>query len=195
MAGIPRWTPVVGTLIAINVAVFGLEVLLGATEDVRVLIWMGAAVRPLVMAGQVWRLVTDAFLHANLLHLGANMFSLWAVGRLVEVILGPRRFLVVYAAGAVCGSVLGLVGSEGPLVGASAAILALLAPLFVLTYRAQHGRGLARIGRTLGQWAPTIVLLAAQGALIPNISNLAHAGGVLGGALATRAVGTDPQRA
>lgn len=195
MARIPRWTPVVGWLIALNAGVFAAEAFLGATRDVRVLVWMGAAVRPLVLSGQWWRLVTDAFLHASLLHLGANMFSLWMVGRVVEVLLGTRRFLLVYAAGAVCGSVLGLVGSAGPLVGASAAILALLAPLFVLTYRVQHGRGLARVGRTLVQWAPTILLLVAQGALIPNISNLAHVGGVLGGGLATLFVGTDPQRA
>lgn len=54
--------------------------------------------------GQVWRLITFQFLHANIAHLALNMLGLWFVGGLVEQYLGRRRYAVFYLACGVCGA-------------------------------------------------------------------------------------------
>jgi len=46
--------------------------------------------------GEVWRLISFQFLHANLSHLVFNMLGLWFVGGLVEQYLGRRRYAVFY---------------------------------------------------------------------------------------------------
>lgn len=52
-----------------------------------------------------WQLLTYMFLHGNLTHLLFNMFSLWMFGRIIEGVLGSRRFLIYYL---VCGIGAGL---------------------------------------------------------------------------------------
>ncbi len=47
-----------------------------------------------------WQLVTYMFLHADLMHLIFNMFTLWMFGRIVEQTMGLKRFLIFYF---VCG--------------------------------------------------------------------------------------------
>src|SRR5215475_11852410 len=39
---------------------------------------------PLVAQGDWWRLITAAFLHASVLHIGLNMYVLWIIGAPVE---------------------------------------------------------------------------------------------------------------
>jgi membrane associated rhomboid family serine protease len=62
-----------------------------------------------VLAGkQYYRLVTSAFLHADLNHLLMNMISLFLFGRILEEQLGPWQFLLIYFASVVGGSLLSL---------------------------------------------------------------------------------------
>ena len=49
----------------------------------------------LITAGQYWRLVTPAFLHANLIHLAVNCYSLNNLGPSVEMQSGGKRFAAV----------------------------------------------------------------------------------------------------
>ncbi len=62
------------------------------------------------MEGQLWRLVTYQFVHANLGHIFFNMWALYFFGPAVEHAMGPRRFLLFYTvcgiAGALCSSAL-----------------------------------------------------------------------------------------
>ena len=53
------------SIIIVTVAVYLLEMLLGADEDIYMLVMMGAKYNPLIEAGQYWRLLTSALLHAN----------------------------------------------------------------------------------------------------------------------------------
>ena len=62
-----------------------------------------------VLAGkQYYRLVTSAFLHADLNHLLMNMISLFLFGRILEDQVGPWQFLLIYFASIVAGSLLSL---------------------------------------------------------------------------------------
>jgi len=79
--------------------------------------------------GEYYRIVTSLFLHANLLHLGFNMLSLFFLGTSLEKKIDPFRFILVYFVGGVIGN-LGMFlpffppGTIG--VGASGAISALV---------------------------------------------------------------------
>ena len=81
---------------------------------------------------KVWTIWTYSFLHSTsgFFHIVGNMLGLFFIGRMIEPILGRSRFLGLYFSGALLGGILYLVFhlSNGfPVIGASAAVLALLA--------------------------------------------------------------------
>src|SRR5262249_30568104 len=87
----------------------------------------------LVMQGQVWRLLTYAFLHSigGVFHILFNMIVLWWFGTDVEDLYGPREFLAIYLVAAVIGgiafSIVHLVAGQPDesCVGASGAVMAI----------------------------------------------------------------------
>ena len=131
--------------------------------------------------GEWWRLLTAAFLHGSIIHLGMNMFVLWFVGAPVEQAIGRGRFLALYI-------VSGLAGSAGALlfdphaitVGASGAIFGILGAALVLEWQRNFVLG----GQALGLIVINLVLTFA----IPNISIGGHLGGLAGGALSMLAL-------
>lgn len=46
--------------------------------------------------GFIWTPLTSMFMHANIIHLFVNMFSLFFIGNFVERIIGRKRFFVFY---------------------------------------------------------------------------------------------------
>ena len=118
-------------LIIINVVVFVLQYM---TLDLRgggitsALILDADA----VMHGQVWRLLTYAFLHATIWHILFNMLALWWFGTDLEDMYGPREFLAFYLLSAFLGGLAYLFGvllhlqDALPCLGASGAIVAVL---------------------------------------------------------------------
>jgi membrane associated rhomboid family serine protease len=85
-------------------------------------------------------LITSLFLHANLLHVGGNMLFLWIFGNNVEDKLGELKFLVVYFAAGIGGSLLQIFitpDSTVPMLGASGAISGLLAAYVLYFPRAR----------------------------------------------------------
>ncbi len=50
----------------------------------------------MIKQGQLWRIVTHMFAHANFMHIFFNMFVLWNFGKPVEQILGKKRFFYLY---------------------------------------------------------------------------------------------------
>ena len=88
-------------------------------------------------------LLTGLFLHASPAHLIGNMVFLWVFGPHVEEALGREAFLALYLGGGIAASLLHmsialLRGQEtsAPLIGASGAISAILAPFAVRFHRA-----------------------------------------------------------
>ena len=84
----------------------------------------------LVERGDFHTLVTSAFIHADLMHLLFNAFTLWAFGFGLERHLGTPRFVALYGAGLLVSSVATwLLHRRDPAyasLGASGAILAVL---------------------------------------------------------------------
>ena len=109
----PRF--VTNILIAINVAIYVILVVLSitvagglgqlGTVDQNVLVNAGAQVNYLVAQGQVWRIFTAMFLHFNLLHIGLNMFSLFFIGGVVEMVFGKWRYLAIYFGSGIVGGI------------------------------------------------------------------------------------------
>lgn len=55
---------------------------------------------------QPWQLLTYMFMHGSWQHLFFNMFALWMFGRILEQVLGEKRFLIYYI---VCGVGAGII--------------------------------------------------------------------------------------
>jgi membrane associated rhomboid family serine protease len=182
--------PVTRALIAINVLVYLITVVQGAglnSPGGKLFDEMalsggrfrdGLHIYDGVAQGDWWRLITAAFLHANLIHIGFNMFALWVIGGPVETYLGRARFLGLYL-------VAGLAGSAGALlqapnavtVGASGAIFGILGALLIIEWQAT--------GRLAGQAMTLIVINLAFSFTFSGISWGGHVGGLIGGILAT----------
>jgi membrane associated rhomboid family serine protease len=76
-----------------------------------------------------WTLLTSMFLHGSWMHLIGNMLYLWIVGDNVEEVLGPFRYLVVYLASGLVGSLAQIMinpDSMIPTLGASGAIAGIM---------------------------------------------------------------------
>lgn len=165
-------TPAVIALIAVNVVVF----LLDQSDPT---IQFRFADNPLLVArGEAYRLVTAAFLHANFLHLGLNMFGLYIFGPQLERALGWPRFLALYLVAAlgagICFFFFASLGTFS--VGASGAVFGLFGAFFVI---------LRARGADTSQIVGLIVINLFIGASVPGIDNYAHIGGLLtGGAVA-----------
>jgi membrane associated rhomboid family serine protease len=78
----------------------------------------------------VWlTMLTAMFLHANELHLAGNMLFLWIFGDNVEEVLGRARYVIVYLACGLMGTILQVAASPDsiiPTLGASGAIAGIM---------------------------------------------------------------------
>lgn len=144
------------------------------------------------------RLVTHQFLHADAAHLFFNMLFLWAVGGVLEVSLGPGRFLASYLSGGVFAALAHAAGNPGssePAIGASGAVAALIG-----IFAVRHGAEPLRLALVaLAFVAPRVFIVTWPGWIFPalwlaeqllfvalgstlDIAFLAHVGGFAFGA-------------
>ena len=165
-------------LIIINVVLFILSSIFGFTADL-------AVNRGYVVYGEYYRLITGIFMHGGILHLLFNMYALYIIGMQLESFVGKVKYLTIYLLSGLAGSMLSIFFSSGYSVGASGAIFGLMGALLYFGY---HYR--AYLGTTLkSQIIPLIVLNLLLGFTMSGIDNWAHIGGLIGGVLATMAVG------
>jgi len=92
-----------------------------------------------VAQGQVWRLFTATYLHADFGHIFWNLFALYVFGPLLEDHWGSRRFFMVYTLGGIFGnlvlfaaSALGFIGWHTFGLGASGSVMTVMGALAVL---------------------------------------------------------------
>jgi membrane associated rhomboid family serine protease len=170
-------------LIALNVVAFLAEIVTMAGRGSNVVsdlngsvVSNGVLYGPAVHAGEWWRLFTNGFLHAGLIHIGMNMFVLYIIGPQVESILGRWRYLTLYVAALLAGS-LGviLLSPQEASLGASGAIFG----LFGAAAAYQYSRGINMMRSGLGG---LILLNLVITFAIPGISIGGHIGGLIGGA-------------
>jgi membrane associated rhomboid family serine protease len=138
-----------------------------------------------------WQLVTYAFLHGGIFHIGFNMLALWMFGRELELMMGTKRFLIYYFSCVVGAAVVQLVvaGVQGgiyPTIGASGGVFGIL-----LAY------GMAFPNRMIMLLFPPIPMKAKYFVILygvfelylgiagaaPGVAHFAHLGGMLFGFL------------
>ena len=147
--GLPRLTPVVKSLLIANVAVFfggiiffSKAVLVNTPNGpipVNILDkWFSVFPVSYTWILQPWRLITYQFLHGGPIHILFNMLGLFFLGPTLERHWGGKHFLTFYLSCGVAGALfyvlLVLTGTlvALPMVGASGAILGLLAACAIL---------------------------------------------------------------
>jgi rhomboid protease GluP len=154
--------------------------------SVRTLAAMGGSNRILVVDNGEWyRMISAPFLHGGLIHLTLNGFVLLWAGPIVERLLGRAWFAALYVVSAVAGVVVSLALNPASVVsvGASGALIGLVACLFIVSFHFSLGPVRAQL--------QSVALRVLVPSLIPVATSVtgqrvdigAHLGGVLGGAL------------
>jgi len=136
---------------------------------------------PGVSTGQWYRLITVVLVHASLLHIASNMYSLWMFGNLIETIFGKVRYAIIFVFSGITASTASVfLGPHNAYsVGASGAIFGLLGALLVV------GK---RVGLSYQSLVSVIVLNLIITFSVPGIDWRAHIGGFIGGAAITYAL-------
>jgi membrane associated rhomboid family serine protease len=173
-----RAFPATVVLIAINVVMYLVEIAHGSgglSQSTLTVYDLGGLFGPSVAEGDWWRLITNGFVHVSLLHIGFNMLLLYFLGRLLEPALGTPRFVAVYFASLLAGSLgVMLLDPNTVSAGASGAIFGLAGATFVIA----RGRGMDAIAGEIGF---LIVFNLIFTFAASNISVGAHLGGLVGG--------------
>ncbi len=175
------------TLIAINVFIFMMMYVIGkGSTNAETLIQFGASYSPLIKNGDIYRLITSAFLHIGLLHLAFNMYALYIIGPQIESFMGKAKFITIYLFSAIIGNLLSMIFASNTIgAGASGAIFGLLGSLLYFGYHYRIYLG----GVLKSQIIPIIILNLMLGFMLTGIDNAAHIGGLIGGGLITIALG------
>ncbi len=128
-----------------------------------------------VAGGEWYRLFTGGFVHAGIIHLAMNMFVLWIIGRQMEQVLGPVRYVALYIVALVAGAFAVMLVDPGIItVGASGAIFGLMGA--AASYQRSRGINIMQSGL-----AGLIVLNLVFTFAVPGISIAGHIGGLIGG--------------
>jgi rhomboid protease GluP len=184
-------------LIAINVLVYLVMALQARniTFNSELLLSWGANSGALTSGGQWWRLLTSTFEHGNLLHIAMNMWCLYSLGWLAELLFGRSRFTLLYF---MCG-IGGSLGSicwrgNGLSVGASGAIFGIAGALIPAMLLHSNPQLRALLKGQLVSIALFVGYNLAFGAALRGTDNAAHIGGLLTGLVLGVIFPTGPER-
>lgn len=141
---------------------------------------------------QPWQIISYAFLHGNVTHIGFNMLGLWMFGAEIERYVGPKRLLACYFASVVTAALTQLFipmlfgAPPAPTIGASGGVFGLLLA-YALMFPTRKVVPLfppipmpAWLFATI--YAGIELVLGVTGTL-SGIAHFAHLGGMIGSAL------------
>lgn len=180
------------SIIVANILIF-IQSLTNPTSYARLITTYGLVPFQIMNGKNLLSLVTSMFLHADIIHLGLNMFFLLVSGDAVERELGSSRFLALYLA---CGVIAGLFhsyldsASTIPTIGASGAIFGVLAAFAILF----PFRWLLKLFGFIPLPMPTILFVFitiltetayVSSGIIESVAHTAHVGGFLAGVFLT----------
>ncbi len=146
---------------------------------------------PVFEVGRWWTVLSAAWLHGGLLHIGFNLMWVRQLAPATAMIYGPARMVIIYTVSSIVGFSLssgagrfldflpGPLHGAGFTVGASAPIFGLLGALI---YAGRRG-----VSSSVGRQAQTYaIILFVFGFIMSSVDNWAHLGGFLGGYLTSR---------
>ena len=141
-----------------------------------------------VSGGAYWQVLTSAFSHYDVLHLGFNMLALYFLGPMLEQVLGRLRFLAVYFVSAFTASaaVMLLSNPNSQTLGASGSIFGLMGALVVVAFKVKADL------RQILFWLGLNLVFTFYNT--GSISWQGHLGGLLGGALTAAIIVYAPRK-
>jgi len=157
-------------LITINIVFFILfNILLGVEY-----LLLFSQINSKVFEGQIYRLFTAMFLHADIIHLFSNMLALLIFGTSVENNFYKYQFLLIYFVSGFLGNIfsLFLLPYDSISLGASGAIFGLIGAVFVF---------FAREDKSFIVFGLIYLVFFIFMSLAPGINLWAHLFGLLGG--------------
>jgi rhomboid protease GluP len=144
---------------------------------------------PVFRFGRWWTILSAGWLHGGALHILFNVMWIRQLGPVVADIFGAARMIIIYtiagAAGFLLSSLTGYYLAGVPFIGYGSATLGASAPIFGLLGALVHyGRrgGSSLIRSEAWGYAVSIFVF---GLIMPGVDNSAHAGGFIGGYLAS----------
>ncbi len=169
-------------LIIINIALFVGGWIMKYRTGTDWFVQWGIQNNALIQAGEIWRLFTSMFLHADIAHLGGNMLFLYWLGRSLYPHYSNGALWGMYLVSGLIGNLAGLFFTDYLSLGASGAIMGLGG---VLIYRMIWGKE-AKAFRYGGNFASLAIMTGynlVYGLFTPGIDNYGHFGGFIGGVL------------
>lgn len=171
----------VGLLVAVQMGAPVNHYLQGVEDTGKVLEKIGAAYGPDLLRGEWWRLATAGFVHVGVMHLFANLFSLYMIGPVAEDLWGRWRFAGLYLIAGLAGTcaamaispMAGVAGASGSIWGVMIAVV-----VWLWRYREHLPEELVRV------WLRNLLLMVVVNAgisFLPGISWAGHFGGGLAG--------------
>lgn len=139
-----------------------------------------------ILAGEIWRLVTPAFLHFGFFHLLFNSLWLWDLGRRLELGLGARHYLAFVLMTAVAANIAQFWWSGSALFGGMSGVVYALVG-FVWMRQRFDSNPLFAVPRAIIAFMLFWLVLCMSGVvdyfIAGSIANAAHLGGLAAGML------------
>lgn len=148
---------------------------------------LGGNARVLLQNYEIYRLISYAFLHASLIHILLNLYSMYIIAPQIEAKFGKIRFVGIYLLSAICGGLLSAVFLKDNVIscGASGAIFGLLGAMVYFGFRFRLYLKDNLIYRIL----PVVVVNLCLGFAMTGTDNACHVGGLIAGFLSAMALG------
>ena len=187
-----KQVPVTALMIVISLVIFALIAVFGDQLIVTLtIVPIGISGGELVFgnltqtltSGQVWRLLSPAFLHFGWMHLIFNLMWVWYFGRQVEALQGSRTMLLLLVVAGIGANVAQYATGTVLFGGMSGVVYALLAHVWLMSRRVPRS----------GFFVPQMLVVFMLGWMVftmtdmagsvgfGNVANEAHLGGLLVG--------------
>ncbi len=181
-----RLVVVTPIMIAACVVVFAVMVISGVPifrpSSTQLIDWGANDGARVMLRHEYWRLATSVFIHAGLIHLAVNLWSLIVIGPLMERIYGPPAFAAIYLSSGIGGAIASaVIPPVRPSVGASGAICGVLGALmaFLILHHRTIPPSVLKLFRD--NLVGIVAFMAVLGVVVPNIDHSAHIGGLITG--------------
>ncbi|MEW9669128.1 rhomboid family intramembrane serine protease [Ammoniphilus sp. 3BR4] len=171
--------PLTSLFLSLNIIIFLFMTISGGSTNPNTLVRFGAYYKPLILEGEIYRLIAPIFLHIGWEHLLFNCFAILIFAPGLEFMLGKIRYLILYLGSGVAGFIMTFFFSSAMLAaGASGAIFGVYGMFAYLTkYRRDLMDYYSR------QTIIPILVLGVVFTFMPGVSVTGHLGGLAAGFL------------
>jgi GlpG protein len=136
--------------------------------------------------GEIWRLLTPAFLHSGIIHFLFNSLWMWELGRRLEFFMGRWHFLLFFVVTAIAANIAQYLWSGSVRFGGMSGVVYALVGFIAVRQRfASHP--LVAVPPALIGFMLFFLVLGMTGAvdyfISGSVANAAHVGGLVAGAI------------